>query len=341
MRVLLTGHTGYIGSVMSGVLADAGHAVVGLDSEIFADCLLGAAPTPIPSLRKDLRDVTAKDIAGVEAVVHYGGLCNDPLGNLDPQLTADINLDASLRLARLARDNGARRFVMASSCSMYGSGAGDLELDESAPLVPLTVYAQSKVRTEEGLSRLADRDFSPIYMRNATVYGASPRLRADVVLNNLMCWAMTTGRLEILSDGTPWRPLLHVQDLAVTAEALLTAPREAIHDQAFNVGVVGENYQVHDLVKIVLETVPGSTAVYAGSGEPDRRSYRVDFTRLVKALPALELKWNARQGAAELREVLAKHLAASDFKGGRYTRLARLEQLRRSGRLDTSLRWVE
>ncbi|MGH7349472.1 MAG: NAD-dependent epimerase/dehydratase family protein, partial [Candidatus Rokuibacteriota bacterium] len=278
MRVLVTGHNGYIGSVMVPILQAAGHEVVGLDSFFFEDCSLLQEDHRVPALRKDLRDVRPWDLDGFGAVAHLAALCNDPLGDLHPEWTYDINHKASVQLASMARAAGVARFLHASSCSMYGAAGGDDLLSEEAPLRPLTPYAISKVRTEEDVSKLADRSFSPVFMRNATAYGLSPRLRADVVLNNLVCWAHTTGRIRIMSDGTPWRPIVHVQDIARAFAAALSAPREAIHNQAFNVGANGENYQVRELAEIVRDTVPGCAVEYADGAGPDPRSYRVNFS---------------------------------------------------------------
>ncbi|MGH9890750.1 MAG: NAD-dependent epimerase/dehydratase family protein [bacterium] len=339
MRLLVTGHNGYIGSVMVPVLQAAGHDVVGLDTCYFEDCVLGAEPYPVPELRKDIRDVILSDLTGFDAIVHLAALCNDPLGDLNPDWTHDINHRASVHLARLARDAGVRRFLYASSCSMYGA-AGEEVLSEEAPLRPLTPYAVSKVRTEEDVARLADADFSPVFMRNATAYGLSPRLRADVVLNNLVCWAHTTGSIRIMSDGSPWRPIVHVQDIACAFTVALTASREAIHNQAFNVGSNEENYQVKELAEIVRNTVPGCTVEYASGGGPDPRSYRVDFSKLGRVLPQFRPNWNASFGAKEIHAALQEvALTLDDFQGRKYIRLTQFKHLLDSGRLDGALRW--
>ena len=339
MRVLVTGDTGYIGSIMVPVLRGAGHSIVGLDTQYFSECVLGEAPDAYPSIRKDVRDVTVSDLAGFDAIVHLAALCNDPLGDLNADWTFDINHHASVRLARLAREAGVKRFLYASSCSMYGA-AGDAILTEDAALHPLTHYAVSKVRTEEDVCKLADRDFSPIFMRNATAYGLSPRLRADVVLNNLVCWAHTTGRIRILSDGTPWRPIVHVQDIANAFAAALVASRDAIHNQAFNVGSNEENYQVSELAEIVRATVPGCTIEYASGGGPDPRSYRVDFGKLGRDLPEFRPQWNASFGAKEIYAALQEaDFTLEDFEGRRYIRLAQLRHLLETRLLDGALRW--
>jgi nucleoside-diphosphate-sugar epimerase len=340
MRVLLTGHNGYIGSVMGPALQAAGHEVVGLDTYFFEHCTLKEDGKGIPALRKDLRDVTLTDLEGFDAVIHLAALSNDPLGDLRPEWTTEINHNASVRLAKLAQEAGVRRFLYASSCSMYGASKGDELLTEEAPLRPMTAYAESKVRTEEDVSKLANTDFSPVFMRNATAYGVSPRFRADLVLNNLVCWAFTTRKIRILSDGTPWRPIVHVEDISGAFVAALTAPHESIHDQAFNVGIITENYQVRDLAEIVRKTIPGCEVEYAGEGGPDPRNYRVDFSKLARTLSDFKPKWNARLGARQLYEALKQvGLTMEDFQGSRYVRLAQLKQLLENGRLDDTLRW--
>jgi len=341
MRGLVTGHNGYIGSVMVPILQAAGHEVVGLDSFFFEDCSLLQEDHRVPALRKDLRDVRPWDLDGFGAVVHLAALCNDPLGDLHPEWTYDINHKASVQLAGMARAAGVARFLHASSCSMYGAAGRDDLLSEEAPLRPLTPYAISKVRTEEDVSKLADRSFSPVFMRNATAYGLSPRLRADVVLNNLVCWAHTTGRIRIMSDGTPWRPIVHVQDIARAFAAALSAPREAIHNQAFNVGANGENYQVRELAEIVRDTVPGCTVEYADGAGPDPRSYRVNFGKLSRTFPDFKPQWNASFGAKDLYVALQEaNVTLGDFQGRNYIRLSQIKHLLGSGRLDGTLRWT-
>jgi nucleoside-diphosphate-sugar epimerase len=342
MRVLVTGHNGYIGSVMVPVLRTAGHDVVGLDTFFFEDCTLRADEGRVRAIRKDIRDIQASDLQAFDAVIHLAALCNDPLGDLHPEWTRDINHLASVQLARMARDAGVQRFLYASSCSMYGAAGGDDILTEDAPLRPLTAYAISKVRTEEDVSKLADTTFSPVFMRNATAYGASPRLRADVVLNNLVCWAHTTGRIRLMSDGSAWRPIVHVEDIARAFAAALVAPREAIHNQAFNVGASGENYQVRGLAEIVRSTVPGCSVEYAKEAGADPRSYRVDFSRLARTFPELSPLWNASAGAKDLYAALQDaEVTLADFQGRRYIRLAQIKHLMGLGLLDATLRWVQ
>jgi nucleoside-diphosphate-sugar epimerase len=341
MRVLITGHNGYIGSVMVPIFRAAGHEVIGLDTFYFEDGILGPEGSPVTALRKDIRDVHLSDLEGFEAIVHLAALCNDPLGDLRPEWTRDINHEATVRLATLARDAGVSRFLFASSCSMYGAAGSDELLDERAPLRPVTAYATSKVRSEDELSKLADGSFSPVFMRNATAYGLSPRLRADVVLNNLVCWAHTTGRIRIMSDGTPWRPIVHVQDIASAFVAALAAPRETVHNEAFNVGATSENYQVRELAEIVRGTVAGCTADYAAGAGPDPRSYRVDFGKLSRTFPDFKPTWNASFGAKDLYEALQDaRITLADFHGRKYIRLTQIKHLLDTGLLDDTLRWV-
>ena len=342
MKVLLTGNHGYIGSVCGPLLSEAGHDVVGLDTLLYRDCdLPSAASPPISTMAVDVRDVTPDQLSGFDAVVHLAALSNDPIGDFSPELTREINYEATASLARVARDAGVRRFIFSSSCSMYGASS-DRAVDESAPLEPLTAYAESKVRSEEALAELAGPDFAPVSMRNATAYGVSARLRVDLVLNNLVGWAHATGKVKIMSDGTPWRPLIHIEDISKAALAALEAPEDLVRGEAFNVGRDDENYQVRQLGDIVQETVSGSEVEYAGSGDPDPRSYRVDFGKLRRAFPDLELTWTARAGAQQLADAYrAADLTLEQFESDRYTRLKRLRLLIGTGRLDSTLRWQE
>ncbi|MFF4991655.1 NAD-dependent epimerase/dehydratase family protein [Streptosporangium saharense] len=338
MRVLLTGHQGYLGSVMAPALAEAGHEVIGLDSGLFADCLLGPAPADPAGHRVDLRDVTAEHLAGIDAVIHLAALSNDPLGSLAPELTYDINHHASVHLARLARDAGARRFLYASTCSVYGASGGDELVGEEAPLRPVTPYAESKVRVEDDLTALADDDFTPVFMRNATAFGFSPRLRADIVLNNLVGHALLTGEVRVLSDGTPWRPLVHAKDIAEAFVLALTAPREAVHSRAFNVGTEQNNVTVADIAAEVAEAVPGSTLVITGEAGADPRSYRVDFSRIRAALPGYEASWSVKAGAAELVDAYRRFGMTEDLFRNSFTRLAKLAARSADGTVDETLR---
>lgn len=338
MRVLLTGHQGYLGTVMAPLLRAAGHEVAGLDAGLFADCVLGPPPADPPGRQVDLRDVTAEHVAGVDAVVHLAALSNDPLGSLAPQLTYDINHHASVRLARLARDAGVRRFLYASTCSVYGAAGGGELVAEEAPLRPVTPYAESKVRVEDDLHALADGDFSPVYMRNATAFGYSPRLRADIVLNNLVGHALLSGEVLVLSDGTPWRPLVHAADIARAFTAALTAPRDAVHDRAFNIGSETNNVTVAEIAEQVAAAVPGSRVVITGETGADPRSYRVDFSRFRTALPGFDCEWTVKQGALELADAYRAHgLTRQDFER-RFTRLAVLRAASEAGAVDDTLR---
>jgi nucleoside-diphosphate-sugar epimerase len=341
MRILVTGHDGYIGMAMIPMLIAEGHEIVGLDSHLFEQCAFDTTMGVLAhrSIRKDIRDIQPGDVEGFDAVIHLAGLSNDPLGNLNPALTYEINHVASVHLAKVAKEVGVPRFLFSSSCSTYGA-AGEEAVNEAAAFNPVTPYGHSKVLVEQDVAQLADTNFSPTFLRNATAYGVSPRLRFDLVLNNLVAWAMTTGRVYIKSDGTPWRPIVHIEDISRAFIAVLHAPREVVHNQAFNVGRNEENYQIRDLAKIVEDLVPDCRVEYAAGAEPDKRSYRVDFSKLAYTLPAFKPQWNAWRGVKQLYEAYRQtDVRLEDFEGPKYKRIDHIKQLLKSSRLDTTLRW--
>jgi nucleoside-diphosphate-sugar epimerase len=343
MRVLVTGHEGYLGSVLVPRLSAAGHEVVGLDTGLFADCLIGPAPEAVPALRVDLRDVTAEHLAEVapDAVMHLAALCNDPLGDLDPDLTYEVNHRSTVRLAKAAKSAGVSRFLFSSSCSLYGAGTDDSPLDENAAFSPLTPYGESKIKSEQDLRPLADDDFSPIFLRNATAYGFSPRLRGDLVVNDLVGNSLLTGEVRLRSNGMAWRPLVHADDIASAFLALLEAPRDVVHAQAFNIGDSAENYLIRDVAETVRDVVGGTVTFAEGAGS-DARNYRVTCDRIAREVPTFRPQWTLRKGIEQLAEAYQRYgLKLDDLMGERHQRLKRITALAEDGRIDNSLRWTE
>lgn len=342
MRILVTGNLGYVGTVMTPLLASQGHEVWGLDTGYYANCVMGEmGPTGVVrQITKDVRQVEPADLAGVEAIAHLAALSNDPTGELNPGLTHDINFFGSMRLAEAAKRAGVERFLFASSCSIYGQGAGGA-LTERDSFNPLTAYARSKVETEAALAKLADDRFSPVFLRNATAYGFSPRLRFDIVVNNLTGWAMTTGQVKLMSDGRAWRPLVHVEDMSRAFAAAAIAPRERIHNQAFNVGREEDNFQIRTLAESVARVVPDCEVTFAEGASSDTRNYNVSFAKARESLPEFQPQWNVERGIHQLHDTFGRvGLTYDQFDGRDFTRLKQLKWLLESQRLDDHLNWT-
>jgi nucleoside-diphosphate-sugar epimerase len=338
MKVLITGHRGYIGVEMVPVLRAAGHDVTGLEVGYYDGCDFRSPPDEVPSLEVDLRDVTPKHLEGFDAVIHLAALSNDPLGDVNPNITYDINLHASVRLAEAAKAAGVKRFLFSSSCSLYGAGGSGF-LDETAAFNPVTPYGESKVRVEQAVAALADDRYSPVYLRNATAYGVSRRLRADIVVNNLVGHAVTTGKVLLQSDGSPWRPLVHIRDIIHAFEVSLLAPRETIHNQAFNVGRSTENFQIRDIANLVAEIVPNCEVAFAPGASADARDYRVDFGKIERALPGYRPTWTLRRGIEEIYAAYRDgQMTREAFTGPSYYRLKTIQGLKERGLLDDQLR---
>ncbi len=341
MRVLVTGHKGYIGTVMVPMLQQHGHSVIGIDSDLYRNSTYGTPADPVEEIIKDVRDIEPADLDGVDAIVSLAALSNDVLGDFNPDITYEVNHQASVRLAEMAKDLGIRRYVFASSCSMYGA-AGDKILDETAEFHPVTAYATSKVWVERDVRQMASDDFSPTFMRNSTAYGVSPRIRFDIVLNNLSAWAYTTGKVHMKSDGSPWRPVVHIEDISRAVVAALHAPRETVHNLAVNVGLNSENYQIRELADFVRQTIPDCEISFADDASPDLRNYRVNFDKYEAAFPDFPLQWNALDGARSIYESYRRFgLDKDEYEGPRYKRIAQLKSLIASGQLDETMRWTK
>ncbi len=339
-RVLVTGHKGYIGSVMAPMLAQAGYEVCGLDTGFFSQCTLVPDGVSIPSVWKDVRDITRDDLRGFDAVIHLAALSNDPIGNLDRDWTRQINYEGSVRLAECAKAAGVKRFLFSSSCIMYGMAKANVATEES-PLDPRTEYARSKVQAERAISALADDHFSPTFLRNGTIYGLSPRMRFDTVLNDLVATAVTTGKVVIHSDGKPWRPVVHIQDVARAFMTVLQAPIAKVHNQAFNTGAANLNYQVLTLAEITARAVPGCTVELEARSGADQRTYKADFSKFARTFPDFKFHWNAEKGAVELRQALQSiSFTFADLTGDRFIRLKWLRHLLNTGELQRNLHWT-
>lgn len=340
MKVLLTGHRGYIGCVLTPMLLERGHRVTGLDSDLFRACTFVGKLTDVPNIEKDIRDIVPEDLVGFDAIIHLAGLSNDPLGDYRAELTDEINFQASKHLARTAKRVGIQRFLYASSCSSYGS-AGESFVDESATFEPVTPYGISKVNAERAIAPMADETFSPTFLRASTAFGLSPRLRFDLVVNNLTAWAFTTGQVYLKSNGLPWRPLVHVEDIALAYIAALEADRDYVHNQAFNVGVTTENYQIREVAEMVKAVVPNSRVEFAPDAGPDARCYRVDCNYIARRLHGFKPQWTVRRGIEQLYESFtARGLTLDEFEGERFKRIAHVTKLVREGEIDDDFRRV-
>ena len=339
MKVLVTGHNGYIGAVMVPMLQASGHEVFGLDTKYFEDCVFTGQKVIIPEIKVDIRDVKQGDVKGFDAIIHLAALSNDPLGDINPKLTHDINFESSVRLAELAKKSGVKKFIFSSTCSVYGTSEGRIVNEKTDPN-PLTAYAESKVLAEKNISKLASSSFSPTFLRSATAYGVSPKLRSDLVVNNLVGWAYATGKILLKSDGKSWRPLVHIADISRAFISVLHAENRIVYDQTFNVGKTEENYQILQVAELVNEGVPNSKVEFAEGAEPDKRSYRVDFSKIKSHLPSFQPDWTVKKGVVELYNAYAEYnMTTEELEGPRFRRLNHLQQLMEEGRLDPFLAW--
>jgi nucleoside-diphosphate-sugar epimerase len=342
MRVLATGTDGYIGTLLPPLLMERGHEVIGVDTGFYrAGWLFNATDRSALTLHRDIRRLTADDLEGVDAIVHMAELSNDPVGQLSPEITYDINHMGSVHLATLAKAAGVRRFVYTSSCSVYGV-ATESSVNEESPLNPQTAYAVCKTLVERDVGRMADDDFSPTFLRNATAFGASPRMRFDIVLNNLGGLAWTTGKIRMESDGTPWRPFVHSLDICKAIACTLEAPIESVHGQVFNVGDDRSNHQVFEIADIVASVFPGCEVSFAPDGGPDNRSYRVSFERIQELLPGFSCDWTLERGAQQLRQLFARiDLSEEVFQSRYFTRLKQIKYLLETGQIDKNFFWTQ